>query len=230
MSLWDSLSLDWASVLQPSHEAFSRVEAFLDEEEAAGQVTLPPRQDLLRAFDLPPDRVKVLVLGQDPYPTPGHANGLAFSVSPDVSGLPRSLRNIFTEYCADTGHSEPLNGDLSRWSEQGVLLLNRVLSVRSGQSGSHRNQGWEEITAMVVEGLAARPTPMVSILWGQEAARVKPLLARLPWIESAHPSPLSASRGFFGSRPFTRANAALIEHGLEPIDWRLPTGSTDQGR
>lgn len=197
---------------------------FLRSEIAAGQRYLPAGENVLRAFTFPLDRVRVLIVGQDPYPTPGHAVGLSFSVAPDVRPLPRSLDNIFKEYATDLGHPAPSCGDLSPWSEQGVMMLNRVLTVRSGTPASHRGKGWEAVTECAIRALVARSTPMVAVLWGRDAQTLKPMLTgeHIATIESVHPSPLSASRGFFGSRPFSRANELLAGLGGEPIDWRLP--------
>jgi uracil-DNA glycosylase len=166
----------------------------------------------------------VLVVGQDPYPTPGHAVGLSFAVAPEVRPLPRSLDNIFGEYCSDLGYPLPSTGDLTPWAQRGVLLLNRVLTVRPGTPASHRGKGWEVVTECAIRALSERSQPMVAILWGRDAATVQPMLptSRVATIRSAHPSPLSAQRGFFGSRPFSRANALLTQLGVEPIDWRLP--------
>jgi uracil-DNA glycosylase len=164
----------------------------------------------------------VLVVGQDPYPTPGNAVGLSFSVAPDVRRLPPSLVNIFTEYAEDLGYPAPACGDLSPWSERGVLLLNRVLTVAPGTPGSHRGKGWEEVTDQAIRALAGRQQPLVAILWGRDARTLAPLLDGVARIESAHPSPYSAGGGFFGSRPFSRANQLLQQQGAEPVDWKLP--------
>lgn len=196
------------------------LDVLLDEEAGAGHVVLPPRHQIMRAFTRPLEDVRVLVVGQDPYPTPGHAHGLAFSCEADVP-LPRSLRNILAELRDDTGDSGATSGDLSAWESRGVLLLNRVLTVRAGEPGSHRGRGWEHVTDRVVEVLDARDAPLVAILWGKDAERLAPRLARHPVLVSAHPSPLSARRGFFGSRPFTRASDALVAQGAEPLDWSL---------
>jgi uracil-DNA glycosylase len=167
--------------------------------------------------------VRVLIVGQDPYPTPGHAVGLAFSVAPEVRRLPASLVNIFREYSDDLGFPTPATGDLTPWSERGVLLLNRVLTVQPGKPGSHRGKGWEEVTDQAIRALAARQTePLVAILWGRDARTLVPLLEGIPSIESAHPSPYSAANGFFGSRPFSRANHLLEQEGADPVDWKLP--------
>lgn len=214
----------WARALAPVEDEVTRMGGFLREELAAGQRYLPHGQNVLRAFTFPFDDVRVLIVGQDPYPTPGHAVGLSFSVAPDVRPLPRSLDNIFREYGADLGHPAPATGDLTPWAQRGVMLLNRVLTVRPGTPASHRGKGWEAVTACAIEALAGRPQPLVAVLWGRDAATLKPMLtgARCRTIESVHPSPLSASRGFFGSRPFSRANELLVQMGAEPIDWRLP--------
>ena len=214
----------WARALEPVSGRVSEMGEFLRSEIAAGRRYLPAGPNVLRAFGFPFDDVRVLIVGQDPYPTPGHAVGLSFSVAPDVRPLPRSLANIFTEYGADLGYPQPATGDLTPWSQRGVMLLNRVLTVRPGSPASHRGKGWEAVTECAIRALAAREQPMVAILWGRDAATLKPMLAEgeCATIESPHPSPLSASRGFFGSRPFSRANEMLAGMGAEPIDWRLP--------
>ncbi len=214
----------WAQALAPVADQVTRMGEFLRGEIAAGHRYLPAGPNVLRAFSFPFDKVRVLIVGQDPYPTPGHAVGLSFSVAPDVHPLPRSLANIFSEYSADLGFPQPSNGDLTPWCERGVMLLNRVLTVRPGAPASHRGKGWEAVTECAIRALAAREEPMVAILWGRDASTLKPMLAgsRCAAIESPHPSPLSASRGFFGSRPFSRANELLAGMGADPVDWRLP--------
>ncbi|MBJ8342260.1 uracil-DNA glycosylase [Antrihabitans sp. NCIMB 15449] len=212
----------WARALAPVADRITEMGEFLRAENAAGRGYLPAGANVLRAFTQPFDDVRVLIVGQDPYPTPGHAVGLSFSVAPDVRPLPRSLTNIYSEYCKDLGFSPPSNGDLSPWSAQGVLMLNRVLTVAPGQPASHRGKGWEAVTEQAIRALVERPDPMVAILWGKDASTLVPMLGDVPCIESAHPSPLSASRGFFGSRPFSRANELLDELGADPVDWRLP--------
>jgi uracil-DNA glycosylase len=178
---------------------------------------------VLRAFQQPFDEVRVLIVGQDPYPTVGHPVGLSFSVSPQTRPLPRSLANIFREYGEDLGYPMPSCGDLTPWTERGVLLLNRVLTVQPGQPASHRGKGWEKVTDQAIRALVARSSPLVAILWGRDARTLRPQLGSgVPCIESAHPSPMSADRGFFGSRPFSRVDALLAERGNEPIDWKLP--------
>jgi len=197
---------------------------FLRAEIAAGHRYLPAGANVLRAFTFPFDQVRVLIVGQDPYPTPGHAVGLSFSVAADVRPLPRSLENIFSEYGKDLGYPSPATGDLTPWSERGVMLLNRVLTVRPGNPASHRGKGWEAVTECAIRALVAREQPLVAVLWGRDASTLKPMLdgADCVAIESPHPSPLSASRGFFGSRPFSRANELLEKMGADPVDWRLP--------
>jgi uracil-DNA glycosylase len=147
--------------------------------------------------------------------------GLSFSVAPGVRPLPRSLQNVFRELEADVGCPRPDDGDLSPWSDQGVLLLNRVLTVRPGASGSHRGRGWEDVTDQAIRALVARGAPLVAVLWGRDAQTLRPLLGDTPRVESAHPSPMSADRGFFGSRPFSRVNALLAQQGAAPVDWSL---------
>jgi uracil-DNA glycosylase len=214
----------WARALEPVAGAVAHMGEFLRAEIAAGQHYLPAGQNVLRAFTFPFDQVRVLIVGQDPYPTPGHAVGLSFSVAPDVRPLPRSLENIYKEYGTDLGYPAPATGDLTPWAERGVMLLNRVLTVRPGTPASHRGKGWEAVTECAIRALVARSQPMVAVLWGRDASTLKPMLGGSDCvaIESAHPSPLSASRGFFGSRPFSRANELLEQMGAEPVDWRLP--------
>ncbi|MFZ2530077.1 MAG: uracil-DNA glycosylase [Rhodococcus sp. (in: high G+C Gram-positive bacteria)] len=211
----------WAQALAPVADDISAMGQFLRTENSAGRGYLPAGGAVLRAFTQPFDRVRILIVGQDPYPTPGHAVGLSFSVAPDVRPVPRSLVNIYREYTDDLGLPVPTNGDLTPWAEQGVLLLNRVLTVQPGQPASHRGKGWEAVTEQAIRALVARKTPLVAILWGRDAATLKPMLGGVPTVESAHPSPLSASRGFFGSRPFSRANDLLEQQGGDPVDWRL---------
>ena len=214
----------WADALDPVGPQVAQMGEFLRTELAEGRHYLPAGPNVLRAFTYPFDQVRVLIVGQDPYPTPGHAVGLSFSVAPDVRPLPRSLDNIFTEYGKDLGHPPPATGDLTPWAERGVMLLNRVLTVRPGNPASHRGKGWEAVTECAIRALVAREQPLVAVLWGRDAATLKPMLdgGHCTSIESVHPSPLSASRGFFGSRPFSRANELLEKMGADPIDWRLP--------
>jgi len=212
----------WAEALAPVAPDIAALGERLREEVAAGRHYLPAGERVLRAFQRPLPDVKVLIVGQDPYPTPGHPIGLSFAVEQHVRPLPRSLSNIYKELDADLGIPPAPHGDLSGWSDQGVMLLNRVLTVAPGLPASHRGWGWEKVTEHAIRTLAARDAPLVAILWGRDAANLRPLLGATPIIESAHPSPLSASRGFFGSRPFSRANELLIGLGAEPVDWALP--------
>lgn len=215
----------WVPVLEPAAETLAELGTFLRAEAAAGRGYLPPGNSILRAFTLPLDAVRVLIVGQDPYPTPGHAVGLSFSVAPDVRPIPRSLQNIYTELVEDTGCERPTSGDLSPWFDQGVMLLNRCLTVQPGAPAAHRGKGWEAITELAIRALAERAAagqPLTAILWGRDARNLAPLLAPMPCIESPHPSPLSARHGFHGSRPFSRANTLLSDQGAAPIDWRLP--------
>ena len=219
----------WADALEPVAGRIAAMGDFLRAEVAAGRRYLPAGENVLRAFKQPFAAVRVLVVGQDPYPTPGYAVGLSFSVAPDVRRLPGSLVNIFREYSEDLGYPTPTTGDLTPWAERGVLLLNRVLTVQPGKPGSHRGKGWEEVTEQAIRALAARKRagrvggePLVAILWGRDARTLAPLLEGIPAVESAHPSPYSAANGFFGSRPFSRANHLLEQEGAQPVDWKLP--------
>lgn len=212
----------WAQALRPVADRIAAAGDFLRAEIAAGRSYLPGGDRVLRAFTQPFDDVRVLIVGQDPYPTPGHPVGLSFSVAPDVRPLPRSLVNIFREYGDDLGCPTPSSGDLTPWAERGVLLLNRVLTVEPGKPGSHRGKGWEVVTEQAIRALAARRAPLVAILWGRDARSLAPLLDGAGLVESAHPSPMSADHGFFGSRPFSRANAMLEQRGGGEIDWKLP--------
>ena len=220
--LRDVIDPGWAEQLEPVRGQLATLGEFLRAEQAAGRRFLPAGRDILAAFTTPFDQVKVLLVGQDPYPTSGHPIGLCFSVAPSVRPLPKSLQNIFREYCDDLGHPPPGNGDLTPWTRQGVMLLNRVLTVGVGNPASHRGKGWEAITEHAIRALVTRNQPLVAILWGSDARGLRPLLGRTPVIQSAHPSPLSAHRGFFGSKPFTRANELLVQQGAAPVDWRLP--------
>lgn len=218
----DAVDPAWARALEPVAPRISALGDFLRAEAAAGRGYLPAGPDILRAFAHPFGEARVLIVGQDPYPTPGHAVGLSFSVGPDVRPLPPSLRNIFREYVEDLGYPAPSTGDLSPWAQRGVVLLNRALTVEPGRPNSHQGKGWEAVTEQAIRALADRGGPLVAILWGRNARNLRPLLRDVPCIESAHPSPLSASNGFFGSRPFSRANLLLQEQGAAPVDWRLP--------
>jgi uracil-DNA glycosylase len=213
---------DWAEALAPVDHRIEAMGQFLRAELAAGRSYLPAGEHVLRAFRRPLADVRVLVVGQDPYPTPGHPIGLSFAVDAHVRPVPRSLANIYRELATDVGVEPPPHGDLTAWAEQGVMLLNRVLTVRPGQAASHRGRGWEEVTECAIHALARRGGPLAAILWGRDAQGLEPMLGGVPWVESPHPSPLSASRGFFGSRPFSRVNQLLVEQGGSPVDWRLP--------
>lgn len=221
-ALRDLVAPDWADALAPVQDELRAAGRFLRDEVAAGRAYLPAPDAILRAFARPMAEVRVLVVGQDPYPTPGHPMGLSFSVQPDVRPVPRSLANIFDELVADVGVPRPSSGDLTPWADQGVMLLNRVLTVRPGAPASHRGKGWEAVTAQAIAALVGRGGPLVAILWGRDAQALRPALGTVPTVESAHPSPLSARRGFFGSRPFSRVNALLEAQGGDPVDWRLP--------
>lgn len=212
---------DWADALAPAQQTITALGDRLREEQSAGRGYLPAGEHVLRAFERPMSEVKVLITGQDPYPTPGHPIGLSFAVDRDVRPLPRSLGNIYAELESDLGIPPAPHGDLTAWSDQGVLLLNRVLTVRPGEAGSHRRWGWEQVTEVAIRALVARDRPLVAILWGKDAANLQPLLGETPVIASAHPSPLSARRGFFGSRPFSRANELLAGLGASTVDWRI---------
>lgn len=212
----------WAQALAPVAPDIAALGERLRAEVAAGRHYLPAGDKVLRAFARPLSEVKVLIVGQDPYPTPGHPIGLSFAVDAHVRPLPRSLSNIYTELEADLGIPRAPHGDLSAWSDQGVMLLNRVLTVAPGAPASHRGWGWEKVTEHAIRTLVARDAPLVAVLWGRDAANLRPLLGETPIVESAHPSPLSASRGFFGSRPFSRVNALLAQQQAAPVDWRLP--------
>jgi uracil-DNA glycosylase len=228
LPLGELMAADWAKALGGVEDDLRGVLAFLAAEVAAGHQVLPSPSNVLRAFRQPLADVKVLIVGQDPYPTPGHAVGLSFSVDPRTRPIPRSLANIYKELESDLGLPPRVHGDLSAWAAQGVLLLNRVMSVRAGAAGSHRGKGWEKITTAAVTAVANRRTvdgarsPLVAVLWGKEAEGVRALLAGAPVVSSAHPSPLSAGRGFFGSRPFSQANELLLEQGSTGVTWELP--------
>lgn len=216
------VAADWAVALAPVTDQLVAVTEYVDAEREAGAQILPDDDRVLAAFERPLADVRVLIVGQDPYPTPGHPVGLSFSTAANVRPIPRSLANMYRELHDDLGIPVATHGDLSAWADQGVLLLNRVLTVRAGDAGSHRRRGWELITEFAIRALIDRGGPLVAILWGNDARTLGPLLGDVPRIESAHPSPLSASRGFFGSRPFSRVNAALEAQGAPGIDWSLP--------
>lgn len=211
----------WADALEPVADVISELGERLRVEQAEGRGYLPAGDHVLRAFQRPLADVRVLITGQDPYPTPGHPIGLSFAVERHVRPLPRSLANIYRERESDLGIPPAPHGDLTAWSDQGVLLLNRVLTVTPGAPASHRGWGWEKVTELAIRTLVARTQPLVAILWGKDAANLQSMLGDTPVIASAHPSPLSARRGFFGSRPFSRANALLQDQGAGAVDWRV---------
>jgi uracil-DNA glycosylase len=211
----------WRAPLSGVAENITAMGVFLREEIAAGRSYLPAGEHILRAFQTDFATVRVLILGQDPYPTQGNAIGLSFAVSRDTQPLPRSLQNIYRELRSDLGCPTPSHGDLSAWTSQGVLLLNRVLTVEPGKPGSHRGKGWETVTECAIRALADRHSSLVAILWGRDAQTIVPFLGDTPVIMSAHPSPFSADRGFFGSKPFSRANEFLKRLGSGAINWTL---------
>ncbi|MBF4561746.1 uracil-DNA glycosylase [Microbacterium sp. VKM Ac-2870] len=215
------IDAEWARALTPVSPDIAALGERLRAETAAGRHYLPAGDKVLRAFARPLSEVKVLIVGQDPYPTPGHPIGLSFAVDAQVRPLPRSLANIYQELETDLGIPRAAHGDLSAWSDQGVMLLNRVLTVAPGAPASHRGWGWEKVTEHAIRTLVARDRPLVAVLWGRDAASLRPLLGDTPIVESAHPSPLSAHRGFFGSRPFSRVNDLLEKQGAAAVDWRL---------
>ena len=215
------IASDWAEALAPVEGQLAELGRFLNEERASGQRVLPAGDRILAAFQRPLADVRVLIVGQDPYPTPGHPIGLSFATAPDVRPIPRSLQNMYRELNDDRGIDPAPHGDLTAWAEHGVMLLNRVLTVRAGAPASHRGKGWEAVTECAIRALVARGGPLVAVLWGNDARQLASMLGDVPRIESPHPSPLSASRGFFGSRPFSRANAALEAQGASPVDWRV---------
>ncbi|MBE6477197.1 MAG: uracil-DNA glycosylase [Propionibacteriaceae bacterium] len=214
---------DWAQALADQEDQVHAMGEFLRSEIAAGRGYLPAGDKVLRAFSRPLADVRVLIVGQDPYPTPGHPIGLSFAVDRAVRPLPKSLGNIYKELQDDLGVTPAPHGDLTGWFEQGVLLLNRCLTVQPGKPAAHRGKGWEQVTGAAIDALIARGGPLVAILWGRDARSLAPTLTAggIPVIESAHPSPLSARSGFFGSRPFSRANQFLTAAGAQPIDWDL---------
>lgn len=234
--LTELMHVSWARALAPVEPTIRELGDFLRAEQAAGHGFLPAAKNIFRAFQAPLDSVRVLIVGQDPYPTPGHPIGLSFAVDAHVRPLPRSLQNIYAELHADLGIEPAAHGDLSAWSAQGVMLLNRVLTVRAGAPASHRGRGWEAVTECAIRALVARreadgsATPLVALLWGRDARTLEPLMAHapgypggrgVPVVASAHPSPLSAQRGFFGSHPFSTANTLLETQGAQVVDWHV---------
>ena len=212
----------WATLVGPEGlSQLAQIGRRLDAHPGAKAMLTPMPDLILRAFDTPPQNVRAIIIGQDPYPGAGHANGLAFSVDKRVSPLPPSLRNIRVEYRDDLGATMPIHGDLSPWTRNGVLLLNRHLTTVVGAPGAHRALGWANFTNLAIARLVETEQFFVSILWGKEAAELGLAVGKNPRIESAHPSPLSARLGFFGSKPFSRTNQYCESHGVTPIDWSL---------
>ena len=228
-SAWPDIDPSWHPILAPVSDQLHTLMKELQARRATGEHIEPQPHNVLRAFRMPFDEVKVLIVGQDPYPTPGHAVGLSFAMHPHVRPIARSLTNIFKELHDDLGIPPASSGDLSSWEAQGVMLLNRVLTVTAKDAGSHRNIGWEQITDVVIQALAQRETPLVAILWGGQARSLAQWFTGPATLvlESPHPSPVSARRGFFGSKPFSQTNEFLTHHGLPPIDWATETTEPD---
>lgn len=226
----DRVQLDasWKALLQPEfeHEYMRQLRAFLLQEKQSGKQVYPAGKDMFNALNSTPfDRVRVVILGQDPYHGPGQAHGLCFSVQQGVE-IPPSLRNIYKELASDLGVVPARHGCLQSWASQGVLLLNAVLSVEAGRAGSHQGRGWEQFTDRIIALLNERREHLVFMLWGSHAQKKGQFIDRSRHLvlESPHPSPLSASRGFLGNRHFSRANQYLLAHGRDAVDWRvLPT-------
>ena len=204
----------WSAIFETDQ---ARLELIIEHLET-GEIA-PPITKVFRVFSKPITNYRVVIVGQDPYPTPGYANGLAFSVDPSIIKLPASLRNIFTEYCSDTGYPLPQNGDLSSWAENGVALLNSSLSLNLRDKKAHLTIGWQAITSAALAALARQGS--VAVLWGSHAQKVGSVFDSNSRIDSVHPSPLSAYRGFFGSKPFTRCNDLLVARNQRPINWKL---------
>ena len=220
----EQIPADWQAVLAPEFEKpyWGKLETFLAQERSQHTI-FPPQEDVFNALGYTPyNQVKVLVVGQDPYFNPGEAHGLAFSVREGVR-VPPSLVNIYKELESDLGIPRVKSGYLKKWAEQGVLLLNTALTVRSGQANSHKGKGWEKFTDAVIAAVNAKPTRVVFVLWGANAQKKLELIdtTRHTVVQSVHPSPLAASGGFFGSKPFSKINAALEQSGQTPVDWRL---------
>jgi len=220
------LDESWLKTLQPEFQApyMQELRQFLLQEKARGKVVYPPGSEIFHALNATPfEQVKVVILGQDPYHGPGQAHGLCFSVKPGVS-IPPSLSNIYKELQADLGCVPPKHGCLEYWAEQGVLLLNSVLTVEAARAASHQGLGWERFTDRIIEALNNQRSNLVFLLWGAYAQKKCAMIARERHLvlQSRHPSPLSAHRGFFGNHHFSKSNAYLQSHGIEAIDWQLP--------
>ena len=211
----DQIDSSWHTLFELYQSDLEHIEKTISSQRIA-----PEYKNILRAFHFPVSHYRAVIVGQDPYPTPGYATGLAFSVSPDISKLPASLKNILTEYCADTGYKNPSTGDLSSWADNGVALLNSSLTLNLENKPQHLKIGWQRITQGALETLAAQGC--VAILWGSHAQKMGLCFVDSHKVQSVHPSPLSAYRGFFGSKPFSRCNQMLAAAGKEEINWRLP--------
>ncbi len=216
---------DWLEAIEEEFrkEYYKKLFVFVKEEYSKG-VVFPPSDNIFNAFHFTPlSQVKVLLLGQDPYHNYNQAHGLSFSVLPEQRDIPPSLQNIYKELHSDLGHDIPNHGYLKKWADQGVLLLNTVLTVRAHQANSHQGKGWEQFTDAIIQAVNAQDRPIVFFLWGRPAQTKKKMLTnpRHLILEAPHPSPLSVHRGFYGSKPFSQANAFLEANGVEPVDWRL---------
>lgn len=216
----DRVHESWKPFFDSQRGSLDRLSTFLEKERNMGRAIFPESEHILGAFEIAVSDIRVLILGQDPYPTPGHAIGYSFATHPDVRPIPPSLRNIFKELIADIGELSKVDSSLQSWRDQGVFLLNRVLTVESGAAGTHRKIGWEGFTESAVDFLIKRNPHVVAILWGKDAESLKYLFDPSRVIITAHPSPLSANRGFFGSKPFSKCNDLLKQMGHQPVDWR----------
>ena len=214
-SLLAQIDKSWQPLFAEHQSELTKIQEVITPQRIA-----PAYENVLRVFTYPISHYRAVIVGQDPYPTPGYATGLAFSVSPEITKLPKSLKNVFTEYVSDTGFSYPVNGDLSIWANNGVALLNSALTLNLDDKSEHLKIGWQGITAAALDLLASQGA--VAILWGSHAQKMGSEFPDTHKIESVHPSPLSAYRGFFGSKPFTTCNQLLINSGQDPINWRLP--------
>ena len=214
-SLLAQIDKSWLPLFAKHKSELTKIQGIITPQRIA-----PTYEDVLRVFNYPISHYRAVIVGQDPYPTQGYATGLAFSVSPEVTKLPASLKNIFTEYVSDTGFSYPITGDLSHWASNGVALLNSSLTLNLDDKSEHLRIGWQSITAAALDILATHGC--VAILWGSQAQKLGSKFSNSRQVNSVHPSPLSAYRGFFGSKPFTKCNQLLISVGQAPIDWRLP--------
>ena len=214
-SLLAQIDKSWQALFAEHQLELTKIQNLITSQRIA-----PAYENVLRVFNYPISHYRAVIVGQDPYPTPGFATGLAFSVSREVTKLPASLRNIFSEYVSDTGFRYPITGDLSHWASNGVALLNSSLTLNLDDKSEHLNIGWQRITADALDLLASHGC--VAILWGSQAQKIGSKFSNSQQVSSVHPSPLSAYRGFFGSKPFTKCNQLLVASGQAPIDWRLP--------